>query len=63
MGVRERSSQGKEFTSEDATYSDREIRPLSCARPAARSEEHGARSKDGEELKISLPRSPGRSVS
>ena len=51
MGVRERPSQGNGFTSEDATYSDRKNRPLSCARPAARSEEprskeQGARSKE-----------------
>ena len=47
VGVRERSSQGKRFPSEDATYNDRGNKPLSCGRPVAQSEEHGARSKGG----------------
>ena len=40
-GVRERSSQGNRFTSEDATYSDRENKLLSCT-----DQQHKARSKE-----------------
>jgi hypothetical protein len=47
MGVRERSSQGKGLTSEDATYTSRKNRLLGCARPVvARSEKRGARSEE-----------------
>jgi hypothetical protein len=34
--------------SEDATHNDRKTRPLSCARPLARSEEREVRSKEQE---------------